>query len=137
MVDVDGLINSRDSKYQEKLAYERQQQNISEKLRRLRAAKSAVSDIKNNIAGITKRVKKSTDQLGQWRGNEYKWLKSFVENDMASNYGRYHKDVDTVLDHICDEITRLENENSRLGGVIGFLKNAINDLTNEIEKLLN
>jgi archaellum component FlaC len=110
---------------------------MNEKLRRLRASKSVVSEIKSNIADIRKRVKNSKDQLGKWQGSEYKWLKSFVQDDMASNYYWYYKDVDTVLDNICDEISRLEKEDSRIGGIIGFLKDAITDLSNEIEKLFN
>jgi len=41
------------------------------------------------------------------------------------------------LDALCDEITRIENENYRLNGDILRLRSWINDLTNEIEKLFN
>lgn len=60
-----------------------------------------------------------------------------MNDNVVAAYKSYVKSIDVCLDSLCDEITRLENENSQLSWDILHLGSLINNLTNEIEKLFN
>lgn len=58
-------------------------------------------------------------------------------NTIVPEYKTYVDRIDEILDAVCDEITRLENDNYRLNGDILGLVSAINSLINKIRTLCN
>lgn len=137
MSNASSLISQKKKKSTQKQGYERDVREVEEKIRRLKAAKTRVSDIKMGVSDLARRTKSSFDDLGDWQGTQYRWAKTEATENLHSRYVKYRNDTDYVLDRICDEITRLQNENTKLLGLIGSLARAINNLANEIEKLFN
>lgn len=110
------------------------------KIRRLKSAKTMVQSSKNQLSSRRNQLKtkaNSQDTYGEWVGETQKEAKAFLTDDVIGEYNYYINRVDARLDDICDEITRLENEVSRLNGLIGYLQAAINSLLNELEKATN
>lgn len=60
-----------------------------------------------------------------------------IDGDLVSYYKSYTDRLDDVVDAICDEITRLQNENMQLGWDILHIGSLINSLVNEIRTLCN
>ena len=137
MSDASSLISQKKKKSTQKQGYERDVRDIEENIRRLKAAKAKVSDIKMSVSDLTRKTKSSFDDIGEWQGEQYQWAKTETTDNLHSRYVKYRNDTDYALDRICDEITRLQNESTKLLGLIGSLARAINNLANEIEKILN
>jgi len=118
----------------------RQRDKNKEKIRRLNSAKTMVQSSKNQLSSRRDQLRtkvNSQDTYGEWVGDTQKEASFILTNDVIGEYNYYINRVDARLDDICDEITRLENENVRLNGLIGYLQAAINSLLNEIEKATN
>lgn len=112
----------------------------SNKISRLKSAKRSVESSKSQLSSRRNQLRgkaNSQDTYGQWVGSTQKQTRDFLANDVIGEYNYYIYLVDNRLDAICDEITRLENENGHLLGVIGDLHEAINNLLNELEKATN
>lgn len=126
---------------QARLAAARQQVEINNrKIRRLKKAKQEMVQNKtrlNSRASYEKSLARSDSTYGEWTGNTQKELCNFFSSTIPSEFRYYIYLVDNVLDAICDEITRLENENYRLNGLIGELIAAINSLINAMETATN
>ena len=58
-------------------------------------------------------------------------------NTIVPGYKTYVDRIDEVLDAVCDEITRLQNDNLSLNGDILGIVSAINSLINKIRTLCN
>lgn len=118
----------------------RQRDINNAKIQRLKAAKKSVASAKSQLSNRRSQLKtkaNSQDTYGEWIGDTQKQTRDFLANDVIGEYNYYIQLVDNRLDAICDEITRLENENAYLLGVIGYLHEAINNLLNELEKATN
>lgn len=110
------------------------------KIKRLKSAKSMVQSAKSQLSSRRNQLRtraNSQDTYGEWVGDTQKEVSSILTNDVIGEYDYYINRVDARLDDICDEITRLENENVHLLGMIGYLHEAINNLLNELEKATN
>ena len=131
------IKSSINRKKEEKSDYERQKRQVEDKLARLRSARDGINAYKDQIGDLGQAVRGKEDQKDTWTGVQYTSYTSYVSGDFRGSYDQYYARVDAILDSIYDEITRLENESSDIGGAIGWLGRSINSLWNEIEKLAN
>lgn len=139
MSELDSLYSRRDSYRKQKGQYESERVVVKEKIRRLKAVKITVKNIKDNQVEPAKTYiagKKGT-HADTWAGDAYSSVCDFHEFGINAGFKTYYENVDFILDSICDEITRLENENRNLGFLLNGVINAINSLSNEIEKWVN
>lgn len=139
MNELDRLYSARSAYKSQKRSYESERAAVREKLDRLKEAKRNVSNVKNNMVDparddISNKLGKHADT---WQGTVYENVYEVHAYGIMSNYNNYYDDVDYILDAICDEITRLENENRHLGTLLNAVINTLNSIGNEIEKLLN
>ncbi|MBC1397988.1 DUF5082 domain-containing protein [Listeria fleischmannii] len=111
--------------------------SIEEKLERLRTAKKEVASVQTEIKDLKSKVKDKSDQPDTWQGKKLTEFENLMEGAFKTDYDTYYKKIDNYYDEICDEITRLENEANEKGGLIGWLGNQINNLGNEIDKLVH
>lgn len=133
--------------YYEKRQYEQQKRekqakydDNAEKIDRLKEAKKTLKQIKDRLEERAKQQKKDGQNLDtyyEWTGEHRNNAEDMYASIIPSEYLYYIYMVDNVLDAICDEETRLENDNMDLLGIIGKLAGWINSLGNEIQKLLN
>ena len=110
------------------------------KLNRLYKAKSTLVSQKSSANDRYKSVKsyvESSDYSYNWKGNKANKTKNNISGNIVSSYSAYVKLIDNHLDALCDEITRIENQNKQLRGDILYLGSLINSLANEIGKLFN
>ena len=63
-------------------------------------------------------------------------VKAFGGN-VVGQYNTYIERIDDVVDALCNEITRLENENMQLSWDVLHIGSLINSLVNEIRTLCN
>lgn len=111
-----------------------------EKIRRLKVVKTNLEYEKSNAKKNRENLKKypeGTENLGDWYGAMYSSIKTTLENDVVAQYDGYVKRIDEALDSVCDEITRLQNENMQLEWDILHIGSLINSLINEIATLCN
>jgi len=131
------ITSSISRKKEEKSDYERQKRQVEDKLARLRSARDGINAYKDQIGDLGQAVRGKEEQKDTWTGVQYNSYNSYATGDFRGSYDQYYAKVDAILDSIYDEITRLENESSDIGGFIGWLGSSINSLWNEIEKLAN
>ena len=60
-----------------------------------------------------------------------------IEGNVVGQYNTYIERIDDVVDALCNEITRLENENMQLSWDVLHIGSLINSLVNEIRTLCN
>ncbi len=142
--DNSALIRSKQS---EKSSYQssrsskqRTYDNNVAKLNRLYRVKSTLEAQKGNANDRYKNLKSYVESSGysqNWTGNKANKSKNYISGDILGSYNVYVKQIDNHLDALCDEITRLENQNMQIRGDILRLGSLINSLANEIEKLFN
>lgn len=135
---LDNLKNQRSACYTKLAKYKAQKKEAEQKISRLKIAKKKVASIKHDQVCVIKshmdkRINRYSDQ---WSGSGYNTLVE-LHSDIDLKYKNYYKDVDDVLDSICDEITALENKSRNLTWQIKIVVNTINSISNEIEKMLN
>lgn len=137
MSELDNLYYRRSVYRSRKRECEESRAAIKRKIERLEAAKSKVAIAKKDAVEakdyIANRLSRHTDT---WVGSVYRDVED-VHHEINSKYSLYYNDIDYILDQICDEITRLENENRNLGFVLNGIINTLNNIGNEIEKWLN
>lgn len=131
----------------EKKGYENSKWNKEQKVKsnnskidKLKKAKSNLETQKKNAQTYQKNLKKyseNTDNMGDWYGVKCQNVKDVFNTELVPQYQNYVDRIDEVLDSICNEITRLENENWQLNGDILYICQAINSLLNKIETLCN
>lgn len=127
--------------------YEKQKKNAEDavklnedKIERLQTVKTSLQGYKESVDYITIGWNDFLTVLSSdtyWRGNLKMKVEDYVLNAFSVDTKMYFDNIDVVLDAICDEITKLENENAKTKGWIGTLSSWINSIGNEIEKLLN
>lgn len=133
--------------YKSKSAYETSRQNKQNqynvnvrKIARLKSVRTNLevqkSVAKGKKTGIEKYIQ-NFQSVSEWTGEKSIKTQNAISRDVISSYENYRKRIDEVLDAVCDEITKLENENFRLNGDILHLVSLINSVVNEIRKLCN
>lgn len=137
------LQQARNEKnYQENKRFQKQNRvSINdEKISRLKVVKNNLeyqkSNAKNNYISL-KNFSEDKNDMGDWSGGMYDRTIKIFEGDIVSQYSEYVKRIDEILDYVCDEITRLQNENMQLEWDILHIGSLINSLRNEISKLCN
>lgn len=139
MSELDNLYSRQSSYRRQKRQYESERAVVQAKINRLKTAKTQVKNIKDDKVEPAKTY--ITNKLGvhsdTWAGNAYNSVYEIHEFGINMSYQTYYENVDYILDSICDEITRLENENRNLGFLLNGVINALNSIGNEIEKWLN
>lgn len=111
---------------------------VQTKIYRLEEAKKKVANEKTDAESAREYIKgKIETHEDSWYGSVYDAVKEIHYSGVNVKYNDYYKDVDYILDEICNEITRLENENRNLGFILNGIANSINNLGNEIEKWRN
>ncbi|MBC1492203.1 YwqH-like family protein [Listeria booriae] len=135
--DVSSLQADRNRKQAELCQVQSDQSNIQAKIERLKVAKKKVDEIQQSVDELQKAVNREREQDDTWRGKKYTTYSQFVSNGFHSDYKNYYQQIDQLYDHLCDEITRLENQASENDGLMGWLGSKLNSLGNEIDKLLH
>lgn len=111
-----------------------------EKISRLKTVKSNLETQKAIAKGRYQSLKdyaQSGSQFTEWTGDKSTKTANEFNSTIVPGYDTYVDRIDEILDAVCDEITRLENENMQLNGDILYLGFLINSLINTIEKLCN
>ncbi|MBE6052870.1 MAG: DUF5082 domain-containing protein [Clostridium sartagoforme] len=132
--------NRRSSYQSSKSSKQRTYDNNVAKLNRLYKVKSTLETQKGYANDRYKNLKSYVEASGysqNWTGNKANKSKDYISGNIVGSYNGYVKQIDNHLDALCDEITRIENENMQLRGDILRLGSLINSLTNEIQKLFN
>lgn len=139
MSELDDLYSRQRAYYNQKNQYENSRAAVKRKIERLKEAKRLVAGVKNNKAEPARDyiAKKAEAHADAWAGNLYRDVLDIHRNEINVRFRNYCDDVDYILDQICDEITRLENENRNLGYLLNGVINTLNNIANEIEKWLN
>ena len=103
------LIAKRDKTEQDYWNYVHANQQLQEKIDRLKQAKHVVSDQQSDFANIRREVSRVTEEHYEWEGDNYG---RFIVNHMylTGCNNSYYNAIDDVLDAINNEITRLENQ---------------------------
>ena len=92
----------------------------------------------NNERGLKKLEKYANgDEIGEWIGKEQTATVYSIEGNVVGQYNTYIERIDDVVDALCNEITRLENENMQLSWDVLHIGSLINSLVNEIRTLCN
>lgn len=109
--------------------------DIEAQIERLNAAKRLVAPIDEAVDGVRWQV--ALDRgVARWKGyrrDRYDDHASEVDESLRT----YTGGASDVYSHICDQITALENKRYDNEGVFGWLKKRLNDVQNELEKLVN
>lgn len=112
----------------------------NEKIKRLREVQTCIEEDKRFAEGRYIELKKyfeNEDTFVNWYGNKCDHTKQNFSETIIPKYKEYVDNIDEVLDAVCDEITRLENENYKLNDDIGWLLAVINSLLDKIRTLCN
>lgn len=137
------LENARSLKrrYEAQLtSYRNRYNSNTEKLKRIRAAKAKVKDIKESLEKSAKAQKKHAedpDTYYEWSGDKQQDVYDMYFGVTPTEYKNYIAAVDNLLDYIVDLETKYENDNLDMLGLIGEVGGWINSLAGKIEKLLN
>ncbi|MBQ8327757.1 MAG: DUF5082 family protein [Lachnospiraceae bacterium] len=111
-----------------------------DKISRLKGVKNTLETQKEYAKSKRKSLKnfhESKDNFKDWYGDLYTKIYNNISSTVLPEYDKYIERIDGVLDSVCDEITRLENQNKQLNGDIFRLGSLINSLMNKIETLCN
>lgn len=115
-------------------------QNNEDKIERLKVVKKALEVEKEYAQNRANMFKISVEYeygFSKWQGNKKKNLMSDVTDTIVPEYSNYVGRIDEILDEVCNEITRLQNENMSLSWDIFNLGSAINSLINELRTYYN
>lgn len=138
MSDLDNLYSDLSYYRRRRNQYQSEQNTVRQKIQRLKSTKSSVASVKSRVSDAKSYIgNKMETYRDTWAGENQKAVNAIHTDEINRGYERYYDDVDAVLDAICDEITRLENENRHLGFLLNSVVNSINSIYNEIEKLTN
>jgi len=117
-----------------------QSRSIEEQLEFVRRKKSELGNLKDEIR--ENREKAQRIDMGimvtDWRGQNYGTFHDAYVYDLCSNkYNTYVNEVDHNLDALVNEERRLENRLLENEGLIGKLRQGLNWITSELEKITN
>ena len=132
---------SRKSSYEyEKSSKQNTLNSNNNKISRLKTVKSKLETEKSNAKSKASSIKtyvENADNYGGWYDDLATKIQGDLQGTVVTEYNNYVDRIDEVLDDVCDEITRLENEKMQLNWDILRLGSAINSLINEIRTLCN
>ena len=102
-------------------------------------SKDSIQSQKNSAKAKRKKLEKyaNGDEIGEWIGKEQTATVYSIEGNVVGQYNTYIERIDDVVDALCNEITRLENENMQLSWDVLHIGSLINSLVNEIRTLCN
>lgn len=106
-------------------------------LRRLRAAKRSITELKGEFKTNKKLDKKLHEESHDWKGSTYNSFSSKMETLREENENYYKHSIDHILDSLNNEITNVENRHMQEYGLLGQLGSWINSLANKIENFFN
>lgn len=112
-------------------------EDIDEKVRRLKNAYNKINEAKDYI--LKQNLSYTYDvhyKSLKWKGqnhNKYKTKDSVVYEDL----NRYHKDIDRILDDINRKIRDLKNAQDKNNGPIGWLRTQIRNIETDLVNLFN
>ena len=118
-------------------ACKRRIQDYEARLRRLRPVKDSISSLKSKFRTVKGSDKTGITQAYTWKGDTFERFKQMGDTVITEDELFYSAGLDTVLDSVNDEITRLENQILREYGLLGNLCSLLNSLLNEVENALN
>ena len=131
------LVKERNSKQSQYNACSSRISNYEGRIKRLKAQKTAVTELKD-LYKIHKKITKDIhEEEHQWTGSTYNKYHSKMNNVETADDYYYRNSLDFVLDSINNEITRLENLKMQEYGLLGRLGSALNSLANKIENFFN
>ena len=101
--------------------------------------RDSIQSQKNSAKAKRKKLEKyaNGDEIGEWIGKEQTATVYSIEGNVVGQYNTYIERIDDVVDALCNEITRLENENMQLSWDVLHIGTLINTLVNEIRTLCN
>ena len=107
--------------------------------KRSKTARDSIQSQKNSAKAKRKKLEKyaNGDEIGEWIGKEQTATVYSIEGNVVGQYNTYIERIDDVVDALCNEITRLENENMQLSWDVLHIGSLINSLVNEIRTLCN
>ena len=110
-----------------------------EKAEKESTARDSIQSQKNSAKAKRKKLEKyaNGDEIGEWIGKEQTATVYSIEGNVVGQYNTYIERIDDVVDALCNEITRLENENMQLSWDVLHIGSLINSLVNEIRTLCN
>ncbi|CAM4250058.1 DUF5082 domain-containing protein [Listeria booriae] len=111
--------------------------SIDEKLERLEIAKKKVDEVLQSAKSLKDAVEKQNEEVATWKGTKFNTYRNMIENNFNPDYKTLCDRLDEYYDDICDKITQLENERSDQDGLFGWFKSRVNDIGNQIEKLVH
>lgn len=135
--EYDSLVSQKKSKQREYNACEDRIDECNDKLRRLKAAKASVTELKASFNTNKKTDKKMKKEDRIWTGSTNDTFKNKMDCLIDANNDHYKHSIDYALDEINDEITRIENIKLKEKGLLGRLGASINSLANKIENFFN
>mgnify|MGYP000506072561 FL=1 len=85
---------------------------MKKKIERLKTARDSIQSQKNSAKAKRKKLEKyaNGDEIGEWIGKEQTATVYSIEGNVVGQYNTYIERIDDVVDALCNEITRLENE---------------------------
>ncbi|MCR6097694.1 DUF5082 family protein [Salipaludibacillus agaradhaerens] len=128
------------SKQSQLLACQAEHITLEEELEFVRQKKTELQTLKNDV--IQNRVNaltvNSSIDFLEWVGSNYAtFAETYVDRLCHEKYTNYINEIDDNLDALVDEERRLENKLLENDGLIGKLRQGLNWLSAEIEKLIN
>lgn len=137
MSTLDELEAEKSSRADEISEYQNEINNINDRLDRLYDAERRVGDLKDYTGQMRTEVNSSVDGWNGWQGSNCGRARGYVQGDLNDGYNYYISDIDAAQDAICDAIRDLENQKNDAWGIIGDIQDVINDVADEIWKILN
>lgn len=136
--EYDQLVGEKSKREREYAACEERIGDCDDKLRRLRTARDAVSDLKKLFKDEVRYKDKGVkNDDAQWSGTQYDVYKTKMDSLVDINEKYFDDTLDFVLDRLNTEITNVKNERNDEYGLLGWLGDRINNLTNAIVNFFN
>lgn len=135
--EYQNLLQRRDSLQRQ---YDRASYKIKEvkqKLKRLRVAKSELSEDKEMFGRIKKQDEQVIEGKHDWKGDVYDQFKTNGEEIMTENQAYYQNSLDYALDTVNIRISELENELLSQQGLLGQCLSGLNYVWTRIENFFN
>lgn len=131
--------SEKSAREREKAEKESKRAANEKKIERLKTARDSIQSQKNSAKAKRKKLEKyaNGDEIGEWIGKEQTATVYSIEGKVVGQYNTYIERIDDVVDALCNEITRLENENMQLSWDVLHIGSLINSLVNEIRTLCN
>lgn len=128
------------SMHQQVLSCQAESRSIEEQLEFVREKKEELKSIKNDFK-TNKQDATLVDlsiSIMQWRGSNYGlYHDEYIRDLVNDKYTKLIGDIDQNLDALVSEERRLENRLLDNQGLIGKLRQGLNWITSELEKLVN